>query len=74
MKELLYLDRGPEVVEAPGDDDVVIAADQGSDHGGAIAHSAEARVDLGMSLVLGNISPAFLFLSHSTRRKKTLHW
>ena len=46
-----YLDGGAEVVEAPGDDDVVVAAHQGGHHGGAVAHSAEARVDLHMRSV-----------------------
>ena len=44
---LLYLYGGAEVVEAPGDDDVVVAAHQGSHHGGAVAHTTEAGVDLG---------------------------
>ena len=43
---LLYLDGRAEVVEAPGDDDVVVAADQGSHHGRPIADPTEAGVDL----------------------------
>ena len=43
-----YLEGGPEVVEAPGDDDVVVAAHQGGHHGRAVPHSAEAGVDLDM--------------------------
>ena len=46
---LLYLYGGAEVVEAPGDDDVVVAAHQSSHHSGAIAHTTQSRVDLGQS-------------------------
>ena len=62
-----YLDGGAEVVEAPGDDDVVVAAHQGGHHGGAVAHSAEARVDLHMRSVrivmLDNMIPVIILES-----------
>ena len=42
-----HIHGGPEVEDAPGDDDVVVAAHQSSHHSGAIAHTTETRVDLG---------------------------
>ena len=40
------LDGGAEVEEAPGDDDVVVAAHQPRHHRAAVAHALQARVDL----------------------------
>ena len=40
------LDGGAEVEEAPGDDDVVVAAHQPRHHRAAVAHTLQARVDL----------------------------
>ena len=63
-----HLEGGPEVVEAPGDDDVVVAAHQPRHHRAAVAHALQARVDLAQQTLvhMASVLPADVRLSVGT--------
>ena len=48
---LTHVHGGPEVEDAPGDDDVVVAANQASHHRGAVPDPTKGRVNLGKAKV-----------------------
>ena len=51
-----HIHGGPEVEDAPGDDDVVVAAHQASHHRGAVPDPTKGRVNLGKAKVKWLIS------------------
>ena len=45
-QNLDYRERWPEVEDAPGDDDVIVAADDGGHHARTVPDAGQARMDL----------------------------